>query len=77
MILSYKLESGKELQWEVHKCSTDEWINSTLNDQGLYKDITDEVVSDFSWVVLGDRDTLFIIDVDIHRQLNYYIGYPR
>lgn len=77
MILSYKLESGKELQWEVHKCGADEWINSTLNDQGLYKDITDEVVSDFTWVVLGNRDTLFIVDIDILGQFNYYIGYPR
>lgn len=73
--ITLQLEDGKKLVWEIHKCSADEWINSTLNDEGLYLDITELVNSHYSWVVQGNNNTLFCVDVDIHGKLNYYLGY--
>lgn len=64
--------------WEIHKCSVDEWINSTLNDTGIYLDITDhEEISNhlFSAVFQGNKDTLFILDVEQDHTITYYLGY--
>ncbi len=61
-----------------YKTTLDDWINSTINDQGLYRDITEEIEDDeigISAAIQGQKDTIYILAVDIHGSINYYIGH--
>lgn len=84
MIVKYKT-----MTWEVHKCSLDKWINTSLNDNGFYQNITDEAelfsaqgnkMIPFDAVIWGNKDSLFCMDGDQEDEdgypfVAYYVGY--
>lgn len=60
----------------VKKVTLEEFIHFSLINEGFYLNITEGVHSNdyYEAVILGNKDGIFALNVDIHGNLEYYIG---